>query len=121
LLIASNADLFVQDQYSLLEYSVLLRSLRLCRIILERDVTVGIDNALKLAILLGKLEFVPVLLEYGANVGVQADDRSSLLHLAVLSSNRDCVQCCLANGCDVNAMNNRVSFEIIIKLRFILR
>jgi ankyrin repeat protein len=111
LLIASNADLFVQDQYSLLEYSVILGSMRMCRTLIRRDVTIGVDHAVKYAILLGKLEFVPMLLEHGANMDVRTDDGSSLLHLAVLSSIRDSVLCCLANGCDVNAVNNRVSLN----------
>jgi ankyrin repeat protein len=107
LLVASNADLFVQDHCSLLEYAVKLGSVRLCETLLARDVTIGIEAALKLAVLLGKLEFVPVLLDHSASIEVRADDDSSLLHIAVLTANRDAVQCCLANGCDVNALNNR--------------
>jgi ankyrin repeat protein len=107
LLVASNADLFVQDQCSLLEYAVKLGSMRLCETLFTREVTVGIDAALKLAVLLGKLEFVPVLLDHGASIDARADDDSNLLHIAVLTGSRDAVQCCLANGCDVNALNNR--------------
>lgn len=113
-----NADCFVQDerQYSLLEYAVIMSSSRLCQSLLERQMDLNIENALIMSAMLGKCEILRMLLDNGGSTEVRSEDGSGLLHLAVMSGNRDMVQCCLGQGLNPNTVNNLVCFWLIRSL-----
>ena len=62
----------IQDsrQYSLLEYAVLMDSLKLCNLFIDMNVTFQMDKAFLLSSLLGKYEIFQLFLENNADTSV---------------------------------------------------
>ena len=81
--------------------------------LIQRNECLNIDHSLRLSAQLGRCALFRILFDAGGSLTTFSENHSGLIHLAVLSGNRDMIQTVFGYGCDVNATDDTVRFILM--------